>query len=298
MADKPDETKNGFGALFNKLKTDQQVSNLGLNPELTPDQTKRIMAGEDPEEVLRSTTSEKDEPTSDIPEEKIETETEEVEIPDVEEPKEIQVPQPPIETKQLSGLINKLSSLFSPKKEIDFDNVDFTLDIFPKNDGKGTTIAYKLKEHETETFDDLMVLLPTEAIADTFKWIITTILNDYETLIQEEISWQQEIKDLTPAEIEAYIDIEKEETRQIRLERLGLFTAPQNTRGKNVNQNVTCNLGFTQMEKFNQLMLVLDTNKVPIACRWIMNAFVDDYGDFIHDKAKDAKLKNSLLGKL
>lgn len=231
----------------------------------------------------------------------------------LEEPEEVQVPKSSVEVKTpsktpdnikqpetpinkgLSTLYDKLSSLFSPKKKIDFENMEFTLDIFPENEGKGTTIAYKLKEHEAESFEELKLLLPTTQNSDTFKWIILTILNDYDTLIQEETKWKQEIENLTPAEIKSYVDMEKDDIRQLRLERMGLFTAPPLTRGKDVRLNITCQLGAPAMEKLNQLLSLLGENKRPYAIRWIMNAFVDDYGNFIHEKAEDEKYTNSLL---
>jgi hypothetical protein len=233
-------------------------------------------------------------PTNPTPEE-VQAPNPPAEVKTPSEPKEVKKPEAPV-TKELSELFEKLSSLFSPKKEIDFENMDFTLDIFPENEGKGTTISYKLKDHEADSFEDLKHLLPTTQNSDTFKWIILTILNDYDTLIQEEIEWKQEIKNMTPAELKTYVETEKDDIRQIRLERMGLFTAPQGTRGKDIKLNITCQLGAPAMKKLNQLLSLLGEHKRPFAIRWIMNAFIDDYGNFIHEKAEDKRLTDSLLG--
>jgi hypothetical protein len=213
----------------------------------------------------------------------------------LEEPEEVQTPNPPAKIKTPS-IPKDESPFFSIKKEIDFNAIEFTLDFIPKHEGAGTAINYNTKEHEIETFNDLMYLLPKDTFAAPFKWIITIIFNDYEPLIREEAEWVTKKNSMTKEELINYVkNIETPEIRQIRLARLGLFTAPQKTRGPKCGRQITCYLGPEQMELLNLLMIALDTDEIPLAIRWIMNAFVDDYGDFIHEQAEEERYTNSLL---
>jgi len=155
----------------------------------------------------------------------------------------------------------------------------FSLSIIPVHNGTGTPINYKLKEHELNAFDNLMTVLKTDTAADAFKWIICRILEDYEQLIKEEAKWKK-----TSINIEVIDDEELQETIK---KRAALFSPPKSTRGKNTGRSANCILGPEQVEMLNLLMIALNNDKAPVAYRWIMNVFVNDYGSLLEEKTSD-----------
>lgn len=152
------------------------------------------------------------------------------------------------------------------------------------HDGTKKPITYKLKEHETEAFDNLMDVLNTDVVADAFKWITGHILEDYKEVIKEEIEWKE-----SSIEIETIDDKNLQEIIERRME---FFTSPKNTRGNNTGRIVNCTLEPEQVELLNLLMVALSTKKAPVAYRWIMNVFVNDYGPVLKYKLQQKKRRN------
>jgi len=169
-----------------------------------------------------------------------------------------------------------------------------------KNSGK--LFNYRLKEHEIEPFDDLMLILRTQSPGEGLRFIITRVFNDYGKVIQEEAALNQKITEIQNnpniteiEDIEDIIDTSNEEVRQKRLERIGLFTAPPPTRGINTGRSAACTLNSDQLEMLDNLMIALDVNKPSTALRWILNTFIDDYSEPLHKKAEIKRRAEALL---
>ena len=197
------------------------------------------------------------------------------------------IPSNKIET---SSSTTPASQIHNPKK-----NISFSISDIPKRSEKGITISYKLKEHEIEPVENLMMLLETQVTAVALKYIIIRVFEDYGNLIREEAEWRQKILALDVDEINKLINYENEEIRKQRLARMGFFIAPAITRGLNVGKFAGCTLGPEYSEMLEFLMTALQTKQQPVAYRWIMNVFIADYGSILSEKTKEIKKKQALL---
>lgn len=197
------------------------------------------------------------------------------------------IPSNKIETSSTTTLA---SQIHNPKK-----NISFSISDIPRRSEKGITISYKLKEHEIEPVENLMMLLETQVTAVALKYIIIRVFEDYGNLIREEAEWRQKILALDVDEINKLINYENEEIRKQRLARMGFFIAPAITRGLNVGKFAGCTLGPEYAEMLGFLMTALQTKQQPVAYRWIMNVFIADYGSILSEKTKEIKKKQALL---
>jgi hypothetical protein len=91
--------------------------------------------------------------------------------------------------------------IHNPKK-----NISFSISDIPRRSEKGITISYKLKEHEIEPVENLMMLLETQVTAVALKYIIIRVFEDYGNLIREEAEWRQKILTLDVDEINKLIN--------------------------------------------------------------------------------------------